>query len=93
MGSFPIQSHTSCADEWFRDGEGGLLVHPEDPEGVAAALRRAVTDDALVDRAAEINAATVATRLDEAVVRPQVVAMYNRVYAEAGGVGASRNGA
>ena len=89
MGSFPIQSYTGCANEWFRDGEGGLLVHPEDPEGVAAALRRAVADDALVDRAAMINAGVVAARLDHAVVRPQVVAMYNRILAEQGGPKAS----
>lgn len=85
MGSFPIQSHTGCANEWFRDGEGGLLVHPEDPEGVASAIRRAIADDALVDRAAEINGQVVAERLDHAVVRPQVIAMYNRVFAERGG--------
>ncbi len=89
MGSFPIQSHTGCANEWFRDGEGGVLVHPEDPEGVASAIRRAIADDALVDRAAEINGQVVAERLDHAVVRPQVIAMYNRVFAEKGGARAS----
>ncbi len=84
MGSFPIQSHSGCEEEWLRDGETGLLVHPEDPEGVAAAIRHAVADDGLVDRAAEINGRVVAERLDQAVVRPQVVAMYNRVLAQAG---------
>jgi glycosyltransferase involved in cell wall biosynthesis len=56
MGSFPIQSNTSCADEWIRCGETGILVHPEDPDAVANALRRALLDDTLVDQAAEINA-------------------------------------
>lgn len=83
MGSFPIQSNTSCADEWIRNVETGLLVHPEDPEAVAAAIRRAVTDDALVDRAADINARMTAERLDRLVIQPQVIAMYEKVAAQA----------
>jgi glycosyltransferase involved in cell wall biosynthesis len=82
MGSFPIQSDTSCANEWVQNGATGLLVHPEDPEGVAAAIRLAVTEDALVDRAAEINARLTAERLDRSVIQPQVIAMYERVTAQ-----------
>ena len=83
MGSFPIQSNTSCLGELVQDGQSGILVHPEDPEAVAAALRRAVTDDDLVDRAAEINARIAAEHLDRSVVRPQVVQMYERIAAQA----------
>jgi len=79
MGAFPIQSCTSCADEWIVDGESGILVPPEDPEPVAAALRRVVADDTLVDRAADINARVVIERLDQALIRPQVIAMYEEV--------------
>ena len=82
MGSFPIQSNTSCANEWIKCGESGFLVPPEDPQAVAEAIRRAVTDDALVDRAAEINACTVMERLDQSVIRPKVIAMYDRVAAD-----------
>jgi glycosyltransferase involved in cell wall biosynthesis len=81
MGSFPIQSNTSCLGELIRDGQSGMLVHPEDPEAVAAALRRAVTDDELVDRAAEINARIAAEHLDQLVIRPQVVKVYDRIAA------------
>jgi glycosyltransferase involved in cell wall biosynthesis len=83
MGSFPIQSNTSCANEWIRDGETGLLVHPEDPEAVAAAIRRAVADDALVDRSADINTRLTSERLDRSAIQPQVIAMYEKVSAEA----------
>jgi len=89
MGSFPIQSNTSCANEWIKCGESGFLVPPEDPEIIADAIRRAVADDDLVDRAAEINAQTVRERLDESVIRPQVVAMYERVAAQAARKGKS----
>lgn len=79
MGSFPIQSVTSMADEWIADGASGLLVPPEDPAAVAKALRRAISDDALVDTAAAINAQTAAVRLDQKVIRPQVIAMYEEM--------------
>ncbi len=81
MGSFPIQSNTSCANEWIQCGTNGFLVDPEDPQGVAAAIRRAVTDDQLVDHAAEVNADVTAKRLDRSLIEPQVIAMYERVAA------------
>lgn len=79
MGSLPIQSDTGCATEWFRDGETGLLVRPEDPEIVAEAIRRAVSDDELVDYAAETNMRTIAERADQAVIQPQVIASYKSI--------------
>jgi len=82
MGAFPIQSCTACADEWIVDGQTGFIVPPEDPEPIAAALRRAVADDALVDRAADLNIQTARERLDQSVIRPQVVAMYEMVMAQ-----------
>ncbi|GAB4517623.1 MAG: hypothetical protein OHK0046_24380 [Anaerolineae bacterium] len=69
MGTFPIQSCTACTDEWLVDGETGFAVTPEDPHVVAAALRRAVTDDALVDAAAERNFQVCAERLNQQKVR------------------------
>ncbi len=83
MSSFPIQSNTSCLGKLVRDGESGMPVHPEDPEAVAAALRQAVTGGKLVDRAAETNARMAAEHLDQSVVRPQVVEMYERIAAQA----------
>jgi glycosyltransferase involved in cell wall biosynthesis len=80
MGAFPIQSCTACADEWFADGQSGFIVPPEDPQAIAEALRRALTDDLLVDRAAEINARTIAQRLDNSVIEPQVIKMYEDIY-------------
>jgi hypothetical protein len=44
-------------------------------------IRRAVTDDALVDRAAEINARLVAERLDRSVIQPQVIATHEQMAA------------
>ena len=79
MGAFPIQSCTACADEWIVQGQSGFIVPPEDPHVIADAIRRAVSDDALVDQAAEINTRIAKERLDENVIRPQVIAMYKKI--------------
>jgi glycosyltransferase involved in cell wall biosynthesis len=80
-GSFPVQSDTGCAREWVIDGEGGLLVDPTDLFGIARAIRRALTDDALVDRAARVNDRIVDARLDFGAVRAATIAGYRRVAA------------
>jgi glycosyltransferase involved in cell wall biosynthesis len=79
MGSFPIQSRTACADEWSEHGRTSLLVDPEEPDEIAAAVRRALEDDALVDRAADENARTVEARLDREVVKRQIAAVYDAI--------------
>lgn len=79
MGAFPIQSWTACADEWIVDGETGMLVPPEDPHDVAAALRQALTDDALVNAAAQRNAALSQKRLDVRIIAPQVTSLYRHI--------------
>ena len=79
MGAFPIQSHTSCADEWVQDGTSALLVPPEDPEVVAQAVRRALNDDRLVDQGAHLNFAVARERLDLSRIRSRVVAMYRHM--------------
>lgn len=80
MGAFPVQSCTSCADEWIADGQSGLVVPPEDVDIIEKALRRALTDDALVDQAAALNRETARKRLNSSVIQPQVIDFYKRVY-------------
>lgn len=80
MGAFPIQTNTSCCDEWFSDGHGGFLIPPDDIETIADRVRRALTDDVLVDRAAQINWKVVTDRLDISVMRKQIAAFYDEVF-------------
>lgn len=80
MGSFPIQSNTSCADEWIVDGKTGILVHPEDPDNVEFAIRRALTDDDLVNQASEQNYRLAHEKLDQSVLKPKAIEMYQKVY-------------
>jgi len=64
VGTFPIQSSCSCGDEWVESGRTGIIVGPNDIGGLADALRRAATDDDLVDNAAHLNRATIEARWD-----------------------------
>lgn len=80
MGAFPIQSWTSCADEWIKNGETGLLVPPEDPEVIEKAIRIALQDDQLVDRAAEKNFSVISEKLEKRIIKQKVVNYYQTVY-------------
>ena len=79
MGAFPIQSDTISTGEWVESGKNGFLVTPEDPEVVAVAIRLALSDAALVEHAAEINARIADERLDRECIRSEVVSLYKRV--------------
>jgi hypothetical protein len=80
MGAFPIQSCTACANEWIEDGKSGFIVPPEEPYTIADAIRKALTDNNLVNRAAEINAQTVTKRLDYSMIQEKVIEMYREIY-------------
>jgi len=82
MGAFPIQSNTSCANEWIKDGDSGFIVPAEDPEAISQAIREAVLNDSLVDTADELNKKTARERLDESIIGPQVVRMYKEILAD-----------
>ena len=81
MGALPIQSDTQSTAEWITDGRNGILARSNNPEEIAAALRRALQDDELVDRAAGANLELMKERLDIAAVRPKVIDMYRHVAA------------
>jgi glycosyltransferase involved in cell wall biosynthesis len=89
MGSFPIQSNTSCAHEWARHGEGAWFADPNDVETLAAGLRRALTDDPLVDAAADVNARTASRHLDRRVVGAMWADTYERMVADSAGLAAA----
>jgi glycosyltransferase involved in cell wall biosynthesis len=76
LGAFPIHSNLETVSEWVEDGKNGFLVPPEDVNAVAQALRIALTDDAMVDKAAELNAEIVSKQLADPVIRQQVIALY-----------------
>lgn len=79
MGAFPVQSDTGSTAEWIEDGHNGLLVRFDDIDGISKAIRRALIDDEMVDRAAELNLKLMREKVDISVVRPRVLDMYRQV--------------
>ena len=67
-GAFPIQTNTSCADEWIVNGKSGFIVGPDDHSGLVKAISSALQDDALVDNAAQINYEIARNRLDKSII-------------------------
>ena len=82
MGAFPIQSWTACANEWLVDGETGLLVPPEDVEVIESAIRKALTDDQLVDTAAKKNYDLAKLKLDSKDLQRKATQFYQTVLEE-----------
>jgi len=81
MGAFPIQCDAESIKEWVKHGENGLLIRPQDGATVTRALRQALEDDELVNAAAIRNEQMVRERIDTSVVKPQVLSMYEQIYA------------
>ena len=82
MGSFPIQSNTSCADEWIEDNKTGILVTPEDPEIIEKAIKKALNDDNLVDFAAKANWQVAQKRLAKKLLKEKTIDLYASVIKE-----------
>ena len=78
-GAFPIQTDTSCIDEWITDGQGGFIVRNSDFQRLDSLLKRALDDDALVDTAAEINYSLASERLDREIVLRLSADFYEKV--------------
>jgi glycosyltransferase involved in cell wall biosynthesis len=79
MGSFPIQSCTACASEWFTDGISGIIVSPEDPEVVEKAIRKVLLDDILVNSAAEINYNKIVKDANFEILKAKTIQAYKKV--------------
>ncbi|MEH3116210.1 MAG: glycosyltransferase [Methylorubrum populi] len=82
MGAFPIQTNTSCCDEWFDDGVGGFITTPNDVALIQRRILTALHDDELVDNAQRINAVTVRERLDRRRLAPRCVGFYEPAIAQ-----------
>ncbi len=78
-GVFPIQTDTSCIDEWITDGISGFIVKKNELQRLDSLLKRALDDDALVDSAADINYSVASKRLDREVVLRLSVDFYEKV--------------
>ena len=79
MGSFPIQSNTSCVCEWINDEETGLIVPPEDPEIIEKAIRKAISNNEMVDLANLKNYKTIEEKAEYYKLKTLTNNSYNRI--------------
>lgn len=79
VGAVPIQSNSSCFNEWITCGRSGLLTPADDPESLAVAMRRVAEDAAFVDEAVAENDRNALPRLREERVNPKIVTLYQRL--------------
>ena len=75
MGAFPIQTNTSCAEEWITDGITGKLIEPNQEE-VKNSLRQALDSDSLVDQASVINRQKIESDWNEEQIRIKSLKFY-----------------
>lgn len=77
MGAFPVQSNTAMANEFIIHEKTGMIVPPEDPDMLEAAIRKVLTEDEMVDAAAAINRKLIEDRFNYHNIRKEVIEMYN----------------
>lgn len=68
-GAVPLQSDTSCCDEWLEHGKGGYLVKYDDIRGVASLVVEVLAKPDFIAEAAALNRASLKARLDSAKTR------------------------
>lgn len=80
-GALPVMSPIESHQEWITDGKNGLLAHALYPDQIAAALQRALTDNALFERASNLNWEIVRLRANRHELRENVQVYYRSLIA------------
>jgi glycosyltransferase involved in cell wall biosynthesis len=62
MGAIPIQTNTSCAEEWIVDKETGFLITPNDTEAIKESILKILSGEFDSDFARKINYAVIDDR-------------------------------
>jgi glycosyltransferase involved in cell wall biosynthesis len=78
-GCFPVVGDLESLREWIADGENGLLIDPDDAEGLAQATSRALTSADLREKANKVNQGLVDERADRELVAISAERFYEDV--------------
>jgi glycosyltransferase involved in cell wall biosynthesis len=84
-GALPIVSPLETIRPLVEDGQNVLFARNLYPEEIAGAIVRAMTDDELVDQAAQRNLELVSRIANRAEVRPRVLKFYESLAADRAG--------
>ncbi|EKD29073.1 MAG: glycosyl transferase group 1 [uncultured bacterium] len=79
MGAFPIQSDTSMFCEWIKNGNNGFLVSPNDPEIVEKAIRQALIDNEMVNKASRYNYNLINKKLNYFKIKKFNIKLYQKL--------------
>lgn len=78
-GCLPVVGRVESINEWITHGQNGLFCDETNPESLAAAMIRALKDDALKSRAAHINRGLIQARAERSKVMAQAEDLYAQV--------------
>ena len=81
-GTFPIQTNTSCCQEWIVDGQSGYIISPDDLLGMVKKIQTALHNDELVNLAHRLNWEIISERLDEQKISAQTQEIYQKMVAK-----------
>jgi len=82
MGSFPIESNTSCANEWIIHEQTGYIISPEDPESIVKAIKFTLDNDIIINQSAEFNFQIVKNTIDKSIINPKIINLYKEVFTD-----------
>jgi len=80
MGVFPIESNTSCANEWITHKKTGCIISPEDPTDIVNSIKFALEHNDIINQSAEYNFQIAYTILDKSVINPKIISLYTEIF-------------
>ena len=84
LGCFPIAGDIESMREWITPGRNGMLVDPNEPEQLAAAVVSTLKNPELQERAAVLNEEIIRSRVEISAVTPSIGVFYNRLLTREG---------
>ena len=76
LGAFPIQSNTSCANEWILNNKTGYILPPYNIKLISKKILLAINNDKQVDLAAKLNWKTIVKRADSNKIKKIIRKIY-----------------
>lgn len=76
QGAVPLQTSTSCASEWFIDGETGFSLSLDDLSSIDRGLGRLFDSEFEIAEARKRNMEIVASRANPEVLKKKAIAFY-----------------
>ncbi len=80
-GAIPIQTCTSCADEWVAHNKSGFILGPDDKKGLQEAIQAIISGEFDSASAREINKKVISEKYDPAKLREIAVGQYSKMLA------------